>query len=131
MDDALVVRGRLSVQGPCLIEGDIKAREGLRLGAGTQVQGNLFSEGDLWLEAGCRVRGLVVTEGRLHLDPGVVIGSPNAPVSVCADVIDVHGPVLVHGSVQARLTGSVACAEVPVLASTAAITPPNTPLSRT
>jgi len=31
-------------------------------------------------------------------------------VSVCADVMDVHGPVLVHGSVQARIRGSVACA---------------------
>ncbi len=105
---SLVVRGRLSLQGPGLIEGDVKARGNLRLGAGSRVEGNLFSEGDIWLEPGCTVGGLVMAEGHLHLDEGVVIGSPQHRVSVCADVIEAHGPVQVHGSVQARLAGHVA-----------------------
>lgn len=106
---SLVVRGRLSMQGPGLIEGDVKTRGNLRLGAGTRVEGNLFSEGDIWLDAGCTVSGLVMAEGSLHLAPGVVIGTPQHRVSVCADVIEAHGPVQVHGSVQARLGGHVAC----------------------
>ena len=106
---ALVVRGRLSVQGPGRIEGDVKARDGLRLGSGVRVEGNLFSEGDIRLEAGCSVTGLVMTEGRLDLAPGVVIGSLRQPTSVCADVIAAQGPVQVHGSLQARIRGSVAC----------------------
>ena len=104
---ALVVRGRLSMQGPGRIEGDVRARGPLRLGAGIHVQGNLFSEQDIWLDEGCHVSGLVRAEGRLHLSPGVVIGQPDRPVSVCADVIDVHGPVHLHGSIEARLHGSV------------------------
>lgn len=107
---SLVVRGRLRALGPGRIEGDIKARDGLHLGPGTELQGNLFCEGDVWLDAGCSVSGLVMAEGSLHLAPGVVIGTPQHPVSVCADVMDVRGPVLVHGSVQARIRGSVACA---------------------
>ena len=66
-------------------------------------------EGDIRLDAGCHVSGLVMAEGSLHLATGVVIGTPDLPVSVCADVIEVRGPVLVHGSVQARIGGSVAC----------------------
>jgi len=112
----LVVRGRLSIQGPGQIEGDLKARDELHLGAGTRVLGNLFSEGDIWLGPGCSVSGLVMAEGRLHLAPGVEIGTTHKPVSVCADLIEVHGPVLVHGSVQARLGGSVACVDVPASA---------------
>lgn len=106
---SLVVRGRLCTRGPGRIEGDLKARDSLRLGPGTHLQGNLFCEGDVWLDAGCSVSGLVMAEGALHLAPGVVIGTPDHPVSVCADVVEVHGPVHVHGSVQARIGGSVAC----------------------
>ena len=106
---SLVVRGRLTTQGPGRIEGDLKARDGLHLGPGTSVRGNLFCEGDIRLDAGCHVSGLVMAEGSLHLATGVVIGTPDLPVSVCADVIEVRGPVLVHGSVQARIGGSVAC----------------------
>ncbi len=106
---SLVVRGRLRTLGPGRIEGDLKARDGLHLGPDTHVRGNLFCEGDVWLDAGCHVSGLVMAEGSLHLAAGVVIGTPQLPVSVCADVIEVHGPVLVHGSVQARIGGSVSC----------------------
>ncbi len=106
---ALVVRGRLTTQGPARIEGDLKARDDLHLGPGTHVRGNLFCEGNVRLDAGCHVSGLVMAEGSLHLAAGVVIGTPDLPVSVCADVIEAHGPVLVHGSVQARIGGSVAC----------------------
>ncbi len=104
---SLVVRGQLDVQGPAWIEGDIKARDSLRLGPGCRVQGNLFSEGDIRLAAGCQVSGLVMAEGRLQLSPGVVIGSPRQPVSVCADVIEAQGPVLIHGSVHARIRGEI------------------------
>ena len=104
---SLVVRGPLQVHGPAWIEGDIKTRDQLRLGPGCRVQGNLFSEGDIRLGPGCRVSGLVMAEGRLQLAPGVVIGSPQQPVSVCADVIEAEGPVLIHGSVHARIRGEV------------------------
>ena len=108
---SLVVRGRLKTQGPGRIEGDLKARDSLHLGPGTRIQGHLFCEGDIWLGEGCSVSGLVMAEGTLHLAAGVEIGKPDLPVSVCADVIEVHGPVLVHGSVQARIGGSVATGE--------------------
>ena len=104
---SLVVRGRLNVEGPGRLEGDIKTRGPMRIGAGCRVQGNLFSEGDIRLETGCQVSGVVMAEGRLLLAPHVVIGQPRSPVSVCADVIDAQGPVLVHGSVQARIQGHV------------------------
>lgn len=104
---SLVVRGPLQVHGPAWIEGDIKTRDHLRLGPDCRVQGNLFSEGDIRLGPGCRVSGLVMAEGRLQLAPGVVIGTPQQPVSVCADVIEAEGPVLIHGSVHARIRGEI------------------------
>lgn len=105
---SLVVLGRLNMLGPGRIEGDLKVHKDLHLGAGVCVQGNLLGEGDIWLDTGCQVHGLVVTEGVLHLAPGVVIGTPGTPASVCARVIEVQGPVLVHGSVLAREGGQVA-----------------------
>lgn len=104
---SLVVRGRLNMQGPGLVEGDIKAHDSLRLGPGTRVRGNVFCDGDIWLGEGCEVSGLVMAKGLLHMSPGVVIGSPKLPTSVCADVVRVQGPAQVHGSVQARLSGRV------------------------
>ena len=105
---ALAVRGRLDVHSQCLIEGDLLTGNSLRLGPGCDVRGNLLSEGDMRIETGCSVHGLVMAEGKLLLSPGVVIGSPRQPVRVCADVIEVKGPVLVHGSVHARLQGAIA-----------------------
>lgn len=104
---ALVVRGRLRVHGPALIEGDLKARDELRLGPGTQVRGNVFCDGDIRLDTGCSISGLVMAEGTLYLAPGVVLGTALRPVSVCADRIRVQGPVRAHGSLHARLGGDV------------------------
>lgn len=104
---SLVVRGRLNVEGPSRLEGDVKTRGGMRIGPGCQVLGNLFSEGDIRLESACRVAGVVMAEGRLQLAPHVVIGQLRQRVSVYADVIDAQGPVQVHGSLQARIQGQV------------------------
>lgn len=105
---ALAVRGQLNVLGHCAMEGDIRVRNGLRLGPGCSVHGDLFSEGDIHIDPDCCVHGMVMAEGKLHLSPGVVIGTPRLPVSVCADVIEVVGPVLIHGSVHARIQGAIA-----------------------
>jgi hypothetical protein len=111
---SLVVRGRCVLQGPGWLQGDIKTRDGLRLGAGYRVQGSLFSEGDIRLDSGSQVSGVVLAEGRLQLAPQVVIGTPQQPVSVCADVIDVRGPAQVHGTLQARVRGQVAANPSPL-----------------
>lgn len=104
----LVVHGRCTLQGPGLLEGDIKARDGLHLGAGVRVHGSLFCEGDIRLDTGSQVSGVVMAEGRLQLAPQVAIGTLQQPVSVCADVIDVRGPAQVHGTLQARVRGRIA-----------------------
>lgn len=105
---ALAVRGQLHVRGPGVMEGDVRVRDSVRLGAGSHVRGNLFSGGDIRIGPGCSVRGLVMAEGKLHLSPGVVIGSPQQLVSVCADVIEAEGPVQIHGTVHARILGLIA-----------------------
>jgi hypothetical protein len=107
----LVVNGRFTLEGPGRITGDIKARKTLHIGAGSRIDGQLLSEGDIRLDAHSRVSGVVMAEGRLQLSPHVVIGSPRLPVSVCADVIDAHGPVQVHGTLQARVRGQVRSAD--------------------
>ncbi len=105
---ALAIGGHLHVHEQCLIEGDVEVRNRLHLGHGCQVNGNLRSKGDMSIDPGCRIQGLLMTEGRLHLSPGVVIGSAQEPVNVFADVIDIVGPVLIHGRVDARTVGAVA-----------------------
>jgi hypothetical protein len=46
----------------------------------------------------------------VQISSDVLIGNVQVPVNVCADVIEVVGPVLVHGSLQARTRGVIAMA---------------------
>lgn len=110
---SLVVHGRLTLDSGCRMQGDIKASGRVQIGAGSQVQGNVFSEDDVRLDRDSRIFGVIVAEGQMQLAPGVQIGTSHQPVSVCADVMDVHGPVLVHGSMQARICGRVHAADNP------------------
>lgn len=114
---SLVVRGRFTLDGPGRIEGDIKTQGRLHIGAGSQVLGNLFSEEDIRLDADSRVAGVVMAEGHMQLAPHVVIGSSRLPVSVCADMIDVEGPVQVHGTLQARINGQIRQAQPQLVAA--------------
>ena len=107
---ALDIRGQLRVEEHCVIEGDVRVRNHLHLGSRCHVYGNLLCTGDMRIDSDCCIQGLLMAEGQLHLSPGVVIGSAQKPVSVCADVIEVVGPVLVHGRVHARTRGAIALA---------------------
>lgn len=113
VEGMLVVRGVLRMDGPGRVDGDVKASEGLHLGADCQVRGHLFSEGDIEIGPDAHIQGVVMAEGHLRLWPGVVIGTPGQPVSVCAGVITAHGPVRIHGTVHARQHGEVAAPPKP------------------
>ena len=108
MQGTLVVRGVLRMDGPGRVDGDVKASESLHLGADCRVHGHLFSEGDIEIGPDARIQGVVMAEGHLRLWPGVEIGTPQQPVSVCAERITAHGPVRIHGLVRARQHGEVA-----------------------
>jgi len=104
---ALVVTGRLRIDEDCILEGDIKAREGLRVGARTQVMGALFCDKDIHLAEDVQVRGPVMAENAMVLDSGVTVGSIHAPTTLSARVLTVRAGAVSHGTVQAKSTGVV------------------------
>lgn len=104
---ALVVTGRLRIDEDCILEGDIKAREGVQVGARTQVIGALFCDKDIHLAAHVQVRGPVMAENAMVLDSGVVVGSIHAPTTLSARVLTVQPGAVSHGTVHAKSAGVV------------------------
>lgn len=94
--------------GPGLIEGDVKVRDGMQLGQDCHASGALFSEGDIHIGPGCRIAGVITSKGKLHLSDGVVLGSPQHPVSVYAEAIETEGSVQIHGRIHARIQKPIA-----------------------
>jgi cytoskeletal protein CcmA (bactofilin family) len=104
---ALVVTGRLHIDEDCLLEGDIKAREGLYIGARTHVLGALFCDKDIHLATQVHVLGPVMAENAMVVDSGVRVGSVQAPTTLSARVLTVRAGAVAHGTVHAKSAGVV------------------------
>jgi hypothetical protein len=104
----IVARGDVSIGAGARVLGSIKSHGAVRLGAGAAVKGAVIAVRELAIAAACTVGGAVVCQGDVDVAGGTVIGAPDAPATLTAPVIRVAPGVTVHGTLWARVRGTVA-----------------------
>jgi hypothetical protein len=104
---SLVVTGKLSIGRHTEILGDVKAREGITVGAYARVQGALTSERKIEIRHDAAVLGPVVSEMIVLLGDGSCTGMPALPTTVSASRIFAEAGSAVFGTVVARDLGVV------------------------
>lgn len=104
---SLVVTGFLTVGERTVVNGDIKAREGLSLGEGSSMQGAITCEKRIYIFTNARVVGPVISEGDVLIGSGALVGLPEANTSISARNILVEVGAVVHGAVWAHEVGMV------------------------
>lgn len=104
---SLVVTGVLSIGKGAVVEGDLKAHQGIVIGQQAHITGSVFSDKGIRVFDDVVISGPLVAESLLQIGTGVRLGSLNAPTSVSANVILVDDGVTAHGSVQATQAGLV------------------------
>ena len=104
---SLVVTGFLTIGMGTRIIGDIKAREGVSMGYGSQVHGAVTCEKRVYVFKQARAWGPLVSESDVLIGSGAVIGLPDAQTTVSGTNIIVEDGATVHGMVWAHEVGMV------------------------
>lgn len=104
---SLIVTGFLSISDSTCVVGDIKARQGFRLGNHATVEGAITCETGVHLLEHCRVHGPLISEKDLIIGAYTVVGLAHAQTTVSARNIIVQQGAIVHGSVWAHEIGMV------------------------
>ncbi|WP_440107722.1 polymer-forming cytoskeletal protein [Acidovorax sp. BL-A-41-H1] len=104
---SLVVTGRLLIGAGTEILGDVKARDGIVMGAGARVKGALCSEKQIQILDHAEVAGPLVSESGILLGAGVQVGTPLAITTISAETIMAEAGARAHGTVWARRLGVV------------------------
>jgi hypothetical protein len=98
----LIVRGDCILPEGSVIEGDIKSKASLSLGARSVCRGNAIAEGDLTVGASARFCGVLHSGGTLRIHAGARGGDPAAHAAAyAADNLLLSGNVIIHGKVAA------------------------------
>lgn len=103
----LVVRGNMTLRSGSRILGSVKCYGNMRIEQNSSVMGALVSQQSVNIGSDCEVAGPVVAEEEIEIESGSVIGSLKCPTSVTAPSIRVMSNVAVHGTVWARIEGTV------------------------
>ncbi|MBW4047831.1 MAG: polymer-forming cytoskeletal protein [Proteobacteria bacterium] len=104
---SLIVTGILTIGAFTRIEGDVKARQGIRLGFHAKVLGAVICEDTIHFLAGSSADGPVTSETHVLLDHGTQVGHQHAPTSISAPTIIAESGAVAHGTVWAREAGVV------------------------
>ncbi len=104
---SLIVTGILTIGAFTRIEGDVKARQGIRLGFHAEVLGSVICEDTIHFLAGSSANGPVTSETNVLLDHGVQVGHEHGPTSISAPTIIAESGAVAHGTVWAREAGVV------------------------
>lgn len=107
-DGDVVCHGAIGVGAGCVVRGSLKALGELQLGDDVQVSGNVIAEGRVVLGEGCRISGAVISRVSVVLGAGCSVGAPGRPATVAAPQVVLAPGVVVHGTVDAALAGTVA-----------------------
>jgi hypothetical protein len=98
----LIVRGDCILPDGSVIEGDIKSKANLSLGARSVCRGNAIAEGDLTVGASATFHGVLHSGGTLRIHAGARGGDPEAHVAAyAAGNLLLSGDVIVHGKLAA------------------------------
>jgi hypothetical protein len=104
---SLIVTGILTIGAFTSIEGDVKARQGIRLGFHAKVLGAVICEDTIHFLAGSSADGPVTSETDVVLDHGTQVGHEDALTSISAPTIIAESGAVAHGTVWAREAGVV------------------------
>jgi predicted acyltransferase (DUF342 family) len=104
---SLVVTGFLMIGDRTTVIGDIKSREGLRIGKRAWVQGAITCEKRIYMFNDTRATGPVISESDILVGASAVIGLPDGPTTVSARNIIVEDGAVVHGAIWAHEIGMV------------------------
>ena len=104
---SLIVTGMLTIGAFTRIEGDVKARQGIRIGFHAKVLGAVICENTIHFLPGSAADGPVTSETNVLLDHGAQVGHKHAPTSISAPTIIVENGTVAHGTVWAREAGVV------------------------
>lgn len=104
---SLVVTGRLLIGAGTEIIGDVKARDGIVMGAGARVRGSLCSEKQIQILDHAQVAGPLVSESGILLGAGAQVGTVLELTTVSAETIMAEVGARAHGTVWARRLGVV------------------------
>lgn len=104
---SLIVTGILTLEAFACIEGDVKARRGIRLGLHAKVLGAVTCEGTIHFLEGSSADGPVTSETGVLLDHGVRVGHEQSLTSISAPEIVAECGAVAHGTVWAREAGVV------------------------
>jgi predicted acyltransferase (DUF342 family) len=104
---SLVVTGFLTIGEGTTVTGDIKSREGLRIGSCAWVQGAITCEKRIYMFKDARAAGPVISESDILIGASAVIGLPDGQTTVSARNIIVEDGAVVHGAIWAHEIGMV------------------------
>jgi hypothetical protein len=77
-----------------LLEGSLKAKGSIHIGASSVARANVVADGDLLLGPGCLFQGLLSARGALRLSHGVRGMSEGAPVAALSRVQAISTPAV-------------------------------------
>lgn len=104
-----ISEGKLIVDEDVVIQGDIKAHQGVHLAERALVCGNIFSDGDIHLGRNSTVLGNVFTQGDVYCEAGTVVGRHGSISSIIArGRIIVEENCLVYGYISNE-SGGIVC----------------------
>lgn len=104
---SLIVTGVLSIGAGSVIDGSVKAHQGILIGPGACVTGSVVCDNGVHVLSGASVGGPLLSETHLVLGAGARLGSAAAQTTVSADFIIAEAGSEAHGTVWARKAGAV------------------------
>lgn len=104
---SLVVRGFLTIDAHTTVVGDIKARDGVRIGHRAVVEGAVTCGSRVYVLPEARAFGPLVCESDVRVGARAVVGLPSAPTTLSARTIILEPGALVHGEIRAWVLGMV------------------------
>ena len=103
----IVATGAICIEEGGRIHGSAKGNGDIELRRQTRIDGSLISTGVIRIGAHCMIKGPVLAEHEISIAPGTRIGTPGSPTTVSAPRIRIAPDCVVHGTLWARLEGSV------------------------
>jgi predicted acyltransferase (DUF342 family) len=97
----LVVAGRTRIGMGAIVEGSVKSHGHLVLAAEARIRGAAVTRATMTIGAAAWIEGPAIAEERLDIGRGAVIGSPEAPATASAPVIELAQGATVYGQISA------------------------------
>ena len=103
----IVATGAICIEEGGCIHGSAKGNGDIELRPQTRIDGSLISTGVIRIGSHCMIKGPVLAEHEISIAPDTQIGTSDSPTTISAPRIRIAPDCVVHGTLWARLEGSV------------------------